>query len=680
MDLEQHNRRCVQLFALAVDGEGWNRRKVDSDWVQLKCTECDGGEPNERSLHLNVTTGGGECKRLNNCAWRGTVTELADHAGVVLPSIMDTKKELGLADDVQEKKVEKFVPERELVVEVEEVEEKEPWEDPHVRLMSNDILVKDFYRNRAISKSTLSMYQVGVNGDPRPMYTFPYFNEYGDYITIKNKGKTPDGKKIIFQVPRVSDLPLFGSQLLEGRERVYVTEGEEDAMALFDLLGGSENVVSIPSGAGGGMTEESSFIKMLREFGQIFVCFDADLAGRNGAEKIAKLLQSKAWIVTLPDDREECKDICDFMVQGRREDILHSIAEAEQYILSQPEGVKGIGDDSVFNNLRKMLLNDSAKGIQTHLNNLNELIGGLRAGEVTVVSAHVGSGKSAFSTNLAFALSADQNIPTYVASLECSEEDFTSRIYQQMTGKFWSERLDGLGEKVTVEELIEARDRLASIPLSFSSQERVTAAEALIRIEGAIRSRGARVVVLDHLHYLKNAIEDASATSHEQLSETMATVKEFASRNNVHVLLVAHVNRAARDKKMPSLRDLSGSASIEQIADNVLIIERSENLNFPDSGVAKMSLQKLRRGCFGGIGSRYLLFDKRRETFRDLTQEQAQQLGSFKDKTGGNQNLFGSNELPEIENEFIDVTYERIRSIEQVTEQEEDDLEAFEEF
>lgn len=601
----EYNKACVKTLAASIDHDGWSRWR-GGDWVELVCPEC-GSEPGKRTLHLNIPDGAGQCWRKNKCGWSGTVTELAERHGVILP---DMKRE-DLSSRLREVQAPKYQPEKAEAEEgsVETTSVSIDWRDKCRALQSNRARLLDLER-RGISGQTAEKYRVGLKGES---LCFPYFNSSGDLDVYKIKTRD---KRFTTEPPGVLTDSLFGSHLISDRSLVFVTEGEEDAMSLFDLLGGQFGVVSVRAGAASASASASA----LRRFREIVLVFDNDKAGVDGSEKLALLLQGKARVAHLPLLPSGEKDVCDFVGSGRGAEVVAAIRGAERYTLKAPDSLHNLGSLRGFNAAMGALNDSEAKGVQTHLSSLNELMGGLRPGEITGVTAHTGAGKSAFTTNLCYRLSRDSKVPTLIMSLELLEEDVWGRIYQQETGKFLHERNDDLGGleyKATREDVLRATKTMEQVPLQFLSSERLGIEDIFTLIDASIESNGTEVVVLDHLHFLRQSADDG-LTSHEKLSDLMFQLKAFVMSRQVHLILVAHISRAARDKEMPSLRDFSGSSSIEQIIDNGLVLRRVREEDRFDGGVTEISLQKLRRASFGRLGERRLLYSIAFESFEDL--------------------------------------------------------------
>src|SRR5712691_3000461 len=89
-------------------------------------------------------------------------------------------------------------------------------------------------------------------------------------------------------------------------EQIIICEGEFDRLVLES--GGLAAVTS----TGGAATFRREWAEAFRDISTIYVCFDNDTAGREGAERVARLIP-QARIVRLPEEVGEGGDVTDFL-------------------------------------------------------------------------------------------------------------------------------------------------------------------------------------------------------------------------------------------------------------------------------------------------------------------------------------------------------------------------------
>ncbi|MBQ3985907.1 MAG: toprim domain-containing protein, partial [Oscillospiraceae bacterium] len=131
-------------------------------------------------------------------------------------------------------------------------------------------------------------------------HIYPYYDKAGDMVA--QKIRTVEGKQ--FHVRgRMSKAVLFGQQLFPSKGKfVTVTEGELDALSVWQMIGGKSPVVSIKNGAAA-VDDIKNAYEFLDGFDNIILCFDGDEAGQKAVKRIATILPPKKLrVIKLPRD------------------------------------------------------------------------------------------------------------------------------------------------------------------------------------------------------------------------------------------------------------------------------------------------------------------------------------------------------------------------------------------
>jgi replicative DNA helicase len=110
-----------------------------------------------------------------------------------------------------------------------------------------------------------------------------------------------------------------------------------------------------------------------------------------------------------------------------------------------------------------------------------------------------------------------------------------------------------------------------------------------------------------HVDYIQRIdASDRRAPKHLQVEEVAQGLKSIAKELSIPVVALAQVNRAviARDNKRPNMSDLKDSGSIEQEADQIIMLYRDEVYTKEDCaepGVAELNIEKNRHGETGSV-------------------------------------------------------------------------------
>jgi CHC2 zinc finger/Toprim-like len=176
---------------------------------------------------------------------------------------------------------------------------------------------------RDISAEAIDRYLLGWNGW---RITIPVFDREGRFAFFK-LAKDPEDKT---DAPKMLAMPgahaeLYGwERVLAKPERIILCEGEFDRLVLE-----SRGLAAVTS-TGGALTFRRDWAEALLEIPHVFVCFDNDVAGRIGAERVARLIPH-ARIVRLPEEVGQGGDVTNFFVRlGRGPDEFLRLLEAAQ--------------------------------------------------------------------------------------------------------------------------------------------------------------------------------------------------------------------------------------------------------------------------------------------------------------------------------------------------------------
>lgn len=210
---------------------------------------------------------------------------------------------------------------------------------------------------------------------------------------------------------------------------------------------------------------------------------------------------------------------------------------------------------------------DGMLGFSTGLKCLDEVTGGLQRGNLTVIGARPGMGKSVLAENIARHC-AKSGLSVRFQSYEMSGIELTQRgaaAEQSIDyGRLKKYRMTQEEHNSFAEYLNEARDWKFVIDTEMVGIEAIA---ARCRLEK--RKSGLDVLVVDHMHLMpRKGVNEVA-----ELDDITARLKRLAMELQIHVLLVAQLNRATEKQadKRPSLADLRGSGGIEQNANLVLM-------------------------------------------------------------------------------------------------------------
>lgn len=250
--------------------------------------------------------------------------------------------------------------------------------------------------------------------------------------------------------------------------------------------------------------------------------------------------------------------------------------------------------------------------VPTPFEGLNSMLagGGFRPGQLVILAARPGIGKSACAS--AFALEAAQaDCGVAFFSLEMSMEEVWQRMVASLAQIPLSALIKGNLSDVQRHAAMCAMTTIAELPLRVDD----TTGASVPAIIGAVRKHNARIqrpiglVVVDYLQLLSSTRKKQNRT--EEVSGITRDLKLACRALKVPMLVLSQLNRdMEKQDREPELPDLRESGSIEQDADLVMFLhqtpkDRRESIEERRPGNVKLLIRKQRNGP---LGRRDLLF------------------------------------------------------------------------
>ncbi len=254
------------------------------------------------------------------------------------------------------------------------------------------------------------------------------------------------------------------------------------------------------------------------------------------------------------------------------------------------------------------LENSIKPGIPTGFAGIDEKIMGMHMGGQYVIAGSTGSGKSAFSSNIAVNM-AKAGIPVAVFSLEMSKELLIARAIcaeaeVPLKGYVRGNLMSDQRQKVLL-----SAAKITELPLYIDDTAGLTISELYARVGRAVSEKKVKVFVLDYLQILDYQADKEMKfrTEYEAVTYASRTCRLLARNHGIVSIVLSQLSRPADKRKQadkPTLNDLRSSGSIEQDAVAVMLIWRPE-LYAPGKdelrGKAEILIRKSRMGEPGTV-------------------------------------------------------------------------------
>src|SRR5580700_10459232 len=266
-------------------------------------------------------------------------------------------------------------------------------------------------------------------------------------------------------------------------------------------------------------------------------------------------------------------------------------------------------------------------GISSGFDRYDRITSGLHDGELTIVAARPGMGKTSLVLNMALNVASPQKLesahdpndrweePGYgvvVFSLEMPREQIVNRMLCSEARVDVSKVRTGMLGPADWTKLTQAASHLSNLSvwvddtpainiLEIRSKVRRLQAE-FDRTDPATGDKKQRIglVIVDYLQLMRG--RENAASREQEISEISRGLKQLSKELSLPVIALSQLNRAVETRgeksKRPQLSDLRESGAIEQDADNVCFIYRDDyyHKDSAERGVAELIIAKQRNG------------------------------------------------------------------------------------
>ena len=243
-------------------------------------------------------------------------------------------------------------------------------------------------------------------------------------------------------------------------------------------------------------------------------------------------------------------------------------------------------------------------GVQTGYPGIDSRLQGLRPGQMIVVGARPGVGKTSFALNLATNAAAHGASVAFF-SLEMSKVEIAQRLLSAYAHIPLSAIRGARIQDNQWPTILDATRDLSRLDIMIDDTPGTTVTEIRAKARRMLNGKERGIVLVDYLQLLSppsgRQRMDSRAT---EVSEMSRGIKIMAKDLEVPVVALSQLNRQVTDRKgqRPQLSDLRESGSIEQDADIVILLDRSmteeesERPDRPDMNVTEFIIAKNRSG------------------------------------------------------------------------------------
>lgn len=431
-------------------------------------------------------------------------------------------------------------------------------------------------KDRGIRHDTLEYFGVRVSWDEatgRDVTDHYYPITKGGVVSGYKKRRVKD-KHFTSLGDCRGDTDLFGYQQARdaGGKKLFITEGELDAMALYQVLVDANkgtkwshlkpSVVSITKGAAGASKEIGRAGAFVSRFEEVILVFDNDEAGRSSAASVSALFPDRVKIVTMSE-----KDACDMLKKGKEKALRDAVLF--QGATHKPDGLKTIAD------LKEAMLSPVKWGLSWPWPHVTKSTYGIRRGELYIFGAGSGCGKTETFKEVIQHVVHEHHNPVGLFFLE----EPAARTAKAIAGKFANRRFHIPDSGWKQEELEEqysimAEENLIHIYDSFGVKKWDNIKE---KIRYMVVVLGVKDIFLDHL----TALTADEPDERRALDTMLAEMSSMAEELNFTFYAISHLTRPGQGRKSHEeggrvrQADFRGSGSIAFWAHYMFALERN---------------------------------------------------------------------------------------------------------
>lgn len=258
-----------------------------------------------------------------------------------------------------------------------------------------------------------------------------------------------------------------------------------------------------------------------------------------------------------------------------------------------------------FDDIDELVNNKShMAGVPTGFTDVDKLFWGLRGGDLLILAARPGVGKTSFALNLA-TNAAKSGAAVAMFSLEMGANQLVQRILCAEARVNLGQLRAGNLKEGDWNAIMNAAATLSGLELYIDDTPGLSLLEMRAKARRQLRDKKKGLIIVDYLQLMQPPSTRRDGNRAVEVAEISRGLKVLAKELDMPLLALSQLSRAVemRGTKRPMLSDLRESGSIEQDADIVMFIDRSmdeveaEQDGRPDLGTAELIVAKHRNGA-----------------------------------------------------------------------------------
>jgi len=468
--------------------------------------------------------------------------------------------------------------------------------------------LKEEYLNRFSVRVGVS----GVDGSTPEVVYFPYDDKSGTFLSYKVRLLEPKRQWFIGD-PNTNTFFGWDLAINTDAKRLMITEGEFDAVALFQILKErsigtpyaeyNPAVVSLPTGAGGAVKAISSMLPEIRNhFKEVVLVFDKDEAGQKAVEEVMKIAPD-FYSATLP-----AKDANACIMEGREKGCQSAVL----FRAKAPKNTR-ILKGGTFRE-KAMLKPEMGRSWPWH--GMTQATRGRRVGETIYIGAGVKMGKSEVVNALGEHIIVTEDSPVFFAK----PEESPVKTYQMLVGKAAKRIFHDPTIEFDEEAFLKAEPLIGDRALIMDVYQFVGWDQLKQDIIYAVTSEGCRDVIIDPITCLTNQMSSAAANEHltSVSAELSAMAKDLSFTPYIFCHLKAPDGLAHERGGSVMSNQFAGSRAMMRSCNYMIGLEGNKDPDLPKEERNMRTLVILEDREFGITARVPLYWDDKTGVFNEI--------------------------------------------------------------
>lgn len=355
---------------------------------------------------------------------------------------------------------------------------------------------------------------------------YPY-EEEGNVKSYQVKVLDP---KRFFSVGEFDSCEPFGwrQALQAGGKKLFITEGQKDTMALWQVLRRYSNltdyvpaVISLPNGVKS-VDKMVKYVKQMDRWGEVVLCFDNDEAGKQAVKNFISIYP-QAKTVSLP-----LKDAHDMLMAGREKELF----QAAMFQAKKPLSDKLKRSSDVWD----LASQRPEQGMSWPWPDMTSLTRGIRRGEGVYFGGGVKMGKSCLVNELGSHLIVEHNLPVFF----CKPEEENHITAQKLAGVATDSIFHDPKREFDMEAFERGKRLINDKAIMYGEYGKVEWDQLKREIRYVCASEGVKDVIIDPITCLTVGL--GSGEANERLVEIAADMAAMAKELQFTYYIFCHLN------------------------------------------------------------------------------------------------------------------------------------------